>query len=293
MSPKADHKLHTSSLQLFEENFSLLIDQCENIIISYDVQKSKINNENISLINVISVNGCKTPEDFRKYLFALIEPALNKLYQSLSRVHQSYWEAHFAYISDKFDQLTLKTDDERFIFQDDEFGVTHQYHFKSFINCRLSGPNHHDPQIYGQYIRLKAVRFTEVWLEVMFGTIDRLDLMHNLLKQSVAVAGKPASDSDVNGKAEYIIKSNLTVPQLGCLFRLLVKSGLIDVPCRFNMMLINWIIHNFRSKNRESIRLMSIRNKYFTPDLHALDFWEHKIKEWQTMIQAEKDRLLQ
>lgn len=292
MASQTDHNLHTSSLQLFEENFSLLIDQSENIVIRYRFHNPVSKNGHFDTIDIISVNGCKTPEVFKKWLTGLIKPSLDNLYQQLNEVHHSYWEAHLAYIQDKFDQLTMITEDERFIFPKEEFETIRHHHFKSFTNCKLIGPRQNDHHMFSQYIRFKAVRFTEVWVDVLFGAIDRLDLIHKLLLKSLEISADPSPINDNHNKKDYNVKSNLTVPQLGLLFRLLVKSNLIDVPNRHNMLLINWIIHNFQSRNRESIRLGSLRNKYFSPDLQALDFWEQKIKDWLNMIQQERDHIL-
>jgi len=289
----AAHELHSSPLQFFEHNFSSLIDQSKNITIQYCFSKARVKKKDFDRINIVSVNGCATPEEYGKWLTTIIEPSMDNLFKMLKGVHQTYWEPHLDYISDKMEQLTFITTDERFVFQDDDFCLIREHHFKSFNNCRLCGPGQEELNIFGHYIRFKAVRFAEVWIDVIYSAIDRLDLIHKLLLKSIAVSSPLQDDKSTTNKSDYKIKSDLTVSHMGFLFRLLVKSGLIIVPGRQNMNLINWITNNFQSKNQESIRLTSLRNKYFTPDLQALDFWEQKIKDWQTMIQNERDNLLQ
>ncbi|MFA6358431.1 MAG: hypothetical protein WCY09_07215 [Candidatus Omnitrophota bacterium] len=291
MATQTVHILHTSSLQLFEENFSALIYQSENIIIRYRFLNSKTKNGHWDTVDITSVNGYKSPEEFKKWLIGLIEPSLANLYQQLLAVHHTYWEAYLAYITDKIDQLIMITEDERFVFHKEEFETIRQHRFKSFINCKLIGPGQEELHLFSQFIRFKAVRFAEVWVEVLIGTIDRIDLIHKLLIQSEKIS-EPPPIPDKNQKSEFNIKSNLTVPQLGVFFRLMSKSKVIDVPCRQTIQLIDWAIHHFQSKNREAIRPASLRNKFFTLDLAALDFWEQKLNEWLSMIREERNNIL-
>jgi len=292
MAIQSMHKQRSSPLQLFEQNFSPLIDQSKNIIIHYRFCNARTKRKHFNTINIVSVNGCSTPEEFGKRLTGLIEPSLEDLFQWLKGVHQTYWKAHLAYISEKVEKLTCIITDEKFVFQDDESGLIHEHHFKSFNNCKVYGPHQNELHIFRQYIRFKAVKFAEVWLEVLFGTIDSLDLMYELLIGSLETSPGPPPTSVIHNKTGNGIKSDLTVPQLAYFFRILAKTNIIEISARRNNDLINWITENFQSKNREIIKKTSLRNKYFTPDLQALDYWEQKIKEWLTMIRDERSNLL-
>jgi len=217
-----------------------------------------------------------------------------ELRDSLSMVHEHYWEPHLEYIRNKLEDLTRIVEDERFIFQNEEFIQTREHHFKSFINCRLLGPKNGDLILFGQCIRFKAVRFAEVWLEVLYESIDRLDLIHKLLLQSLAVNTESHTLSKVTGSNKNNpIKTNLNVSQIAYLFRILAKSNILDIPPRWNKELIIWITENFQSKNRESISSTSLRNKYFTPDLSAIDCLEGKFKEIIKMISTDRDHILE
>ena len=48
----------------------------------------------------------------------------------------------------------------------------------------------------------------------------------------------------------YNLKFNLSVPQIGYLFRMFVHAEVIEVPNRGNPELIEWITSNFQSKGR-------------------------------------------
>lgn len=287
----ADYKLHASPLLRFEDNFSPLIEQCNNIVITYDYSFPLTDQGPNDRLDVISVNNCSTPEELRKWLTNLIEPLLDNLYNQLKKVHPMYWDSHFTYISDKFEQLTMIAEDERFIFNGGEFCPNRRHHFKSFTNCRMVGPRSADHLMFGQYIRFKAVRFTEVWLEVLFGTIDRLDLIHKLLIQSIEGAEKPPPKMKASYEEDFNIKSNFTVPQLGIFFKLMVAVKIIVVPNRQIVLLIHWIIKHIQSKSREVIKFDSLRNKFFTWDLGSLDYIEKKLNEMIILIQNERNRL--
>lgn len=294
MTIQAGHELHSSPLQLFEQNFSPLINQSKNIIIHYCLGKAKAKAIHCDRINIISVNGCSTPEEFRKCLTEIIEPSLENLYQWLKCIHHLYWDPHLEYIRSKLQKLTMIVEDERFLFQNEEFVQIREHHFKSFTNCKLLGPKDGDLLLFSQCIRFKAVRFAEVWVEVLYEAIDRLILIHKLLLQSFAIEteSKPQPIAPKPNNS-FNIKSNLTVPQLAYLFRILAKTNIIEIPARRNNELINWIIGNFQSKNRETIKHTSLRIKYFTPDPAAIDFWELKLHDFLKMISTDRDSILE
>jgi hypothetical protein len=139
---------------------------------------------------------------------------------------------------------------------------------------------------FGQCIRVSAAKYAEGWLHVIAETIGRIDLKYNLLSKE----GKSELVVAYPDKApEY--KLNLTVPQIGCLLNLFVNSGTIDLPGRHITGFIKWVTANFQSKNRANIQPSSLRNKFSTLDLAALDFWEDTFKGWIKKIQEHRDKL--
>ena len=292
MALQPRHKLHRSPLQLFEQNFNPLIDQSRNIVIHYRFCNDKIKNGHFDTIDIVSVNGCSTPEEFRIWLNNIVEPSLENLFQWLKGVRMSYWKTHLDYIREKVEQLTCIIVDERFVFQDDESGLIHEHNFKSFSNCKVYGPRQDELHIFRQYIRFKAVKFAEAWLDVLYGILDNLDLMHELLLQAPESSVAQSPVPTIQEKPRYSIKSNLTVPQLAYLFRILTKTDIIKVPPHQNNELINWITENFQSKNRETIRNTSLRNKYYTPEPAAIDFWEEKIHDILERFANDRDHIL-
>jgi hypothetical protein len=286
MNPQPEQNYQVTPLRLFEELFEPLIDQSRNIVIRYNIQEENPG-KNFGLSIVIhSVNDCKSTDEFRKKMTAMMDSSLSAVFESLQRAHNSCWQPHVEYIRNKLQDLKAIVEDESIIFNAGIGNYSRHHHFKSFTNCRLEGLKEDYSLMSGQWIRLKVEKFAEVWLQVISDTIGRIDLIYNLLKQTLQT--DLISPHQVIG---LIIKFNLSVPQLGYFLNLLVKTDTIDVPSRHITELIRWAAENFQSKNRDRIQPSSLRNKYSMPDLSALDFWEEKLKEWLSKIQDDRDRL--
>jgi len=293
MEKKPDLNRSHSPLQLFEELFEPLVNLSREISVRYQAFNEKNGMKEEWRIVIASVNGCKSPVDFRHMLQNLILVSLENLHSSLKGVEHYYWLSHIEYIKEKLYLLTSIVDDERFIFPNTDSGITRQHHFKSFTNCKLIGPQEGDINLFSQGIRLKMVRFAEIWLDVIFDAIGRLDLIHKLLLQSLKAGADTASESVSSSiKPDFMIQTDLSVADLGYLFRMFVKSGVIIVPSRKTVDLIRWITGNFQSKKREAIQPSSLRNKYFSPDLASLDHWESILNDLLRMINEERDSLL-
>ena len=293
MEKKPDLNRSNSPLQLFEEVFEPLVNLCREILVRYQAFNEKNGKKEEWRIVIASVNGCKSPESFRHMLQGLTHLSLENLHRSLKGVEHYYWLPHIDYVKDKLYLLTSVVDDERFVFPNTESGITRQHQFKSFTNCTFLGPMDGDIHLFTQAIRLKMVRFAEIWLDVIFDSIGRLDLIYKLLLQSLKAGEEDASGSVCAPvKPDFTIQTDLSVADLGYLFRMLVKSGVIMVPSRKTVDLIRWITGNFQSKKREDIQPNSLRNKYFSPDLVSLDHWESILNDWLRLINEERDSLL-
>lgn len=293
MEKNSDFSRSDSPLQLFEVLFEPLVSLSRDITVRYQAFNEKHGKKEEWRIVITSVNGCKAPEDFRYLLLDLIHASLENLHSSLKAVEHYYWLPHIEYIKDKLFQLTSIVDDERFIFSDKESGLLRQHQFKSFTNCTLFGPKEVDIYLFSQAVRLKMVRFAEVWLDVIFDAMGRLDLIYKLLLQSLKTGSDGVSEpTNAPPRPDFTIQTDLSVADIGYLFRMLVKSGVIIVSSRKNVDLIRWITANFQSKKKDAIQLNSLRNKYFSPDLASLDHWESILHEWLRMITEERDYLL-
>ena len=292
MKKKPDQHLSAVQLQLFEEIFEPLVCLSREITIRYQAFNEKWEKKEAWRIVISSVCDCKFPEDFRLMLVDMIQHSLKILQISLEGVNHVYWLPHIEYIKDKLYKLTLIVSDEHFVFTNEDSEFTQQHHFKSFINSKLIGPNEGDIHLFNQCIRLKVVKFAEIWLNVILDSIDDVDLIYKLLMQSLAVKSEAAQENQgAIKKSDYLVQANLSVAQIGYLFHMMVKSEVIHVSNRKNMDLIRWITENFHSKSRMFIQPTSLRNKYFSPDLAALDFWETILNEWIRLIQDERDAL--
>jgi hypothetical protein len=112
------------------------------------------------------------------------------------------------------------------------------------------------------------------------------------MHKSSWVTRTPASPKDNADGKKFKIKFNTSVDQQAYLFYFLVKSGIIDLPDRTSPQLFDWMTNNLESKNRESIRQSSVRNKYYSHELSTLDYWDEKFLAGLEIIHNERERLL-
>ena len=292
MKKKPDKNLSATPLQLFEEIFEPLVCLSREITIRYQAFNEKLEQKEAWRIEIYSVCDCKLPEDFRLMLVDMIQHSLKILHISLEGVNHVYWLPHIEYIKDKLYKLTLIVEDEHFVFSTDDTELTRMHHFKSFLNSKLVGPKEGDIHLFNQSIRLKVVKFAEIWLTVILDSIDDVELIYKLLIQSLEAKSEAEAESlKLAKKSGYCLQTDLTVAEIGYLFHMMVKSGVVLVLSRKNPDLIRWITENFQSKSRTVIQPTSLRNKYFSPDLAALDNWESILNEWLQMIREERDSL--
>ena len=292
MEKKPDNNLSATPLQLFEEIFEPLVCMSREITIRYQAFNEKCEKKETWRIVISSVCDCKLPEDFRLMLVDMIQHSLKILHISLERVNHVYWLPHIEYIKDKLYKLTLIVGDEHFVFSNDDTELTRMHRFKSFLNSKLIGPKEGDIHLFNQCIRLKVVKFAEIWLTVILDSIDDVELIYKLLIQSLEAKSEAEAKSlKLAKKSGYSLQTDLTVAEIGYLFHLMVKTGVVQVLSRKNPDLIRWITENFQSKSRTVIQPTSLRNKYFSPDLAALDNWESILNDWLQMIREERDSL--
>lgn len=70
------------------------------------------------------------------------------------------------------------------------------------------------------------------------------------------------------------LKTNLTVKELGCLFRALYDMGIIESKHKTDI--ATFIAESFSSKQKEDVSVNSIKNAFDMPDFNAADFWQEK-----------------
>ena len=108
MNPQSEQ-----NYQLFEELFEPFIEQSRNIIIRYHIQEENPGKKFEWKIEIHSVNGCKSPDEFRKKMTALVDSSLHLVYDSLQQVYYSLRSPHTEYIRNKLQALNLIVVDEQ------------------------------------------------------------------------------------------------------------------------------------------------------------------------------------
>jgi hypothetical protein len=294
MAPKFDPSLHTAPLQLFEDSFEPLISLGRNITIYYELGSPDQVTKLGKWITVQSVCGCETPEVFSQLLQTLIKQGIQQLYHILRRVSTNYWTPLLGHVHYRLEQMANIACIGDPVLPDQSASYLSGTKIRYFSSVIPVGPCNDDLPLITGYLRNRTVKFAELWFEAMHMAIDKLHLIEDLLKMSLAEDQDPVAIQPASSKGNLMkIKTDLTVPQLGLLFNLLVQSGQIIIPNRFVSALIRWIINNFSSKNQPSITFQSMRNNFITPDLMALDFWETLLQKWIDLIRRERIRLTQ
>jgi len=283
--------LHSMPLNMFEDMFEPLIEQSKNITIRYHFQEDKSQSTFSGSIVVYSVNDTLCPDDFRVKLINLVESSMQKFGDFLESLDPLQIDPCIDYFIGKLKGLQSLVGNESLFVRGVGEDCTLQCQFRTFKRYRLVGPDTGDCRLFSQAICYKAEIFADVWLQVIDAALDHLELIRNIAKQSLAdeVSGNSMiSDS----KSQFSLKFNMSVSHVGCMFHLLYKSELIDVPDRCIPSLIEWMTGNFQSKNKENISSSSLRNKFFTPDLASLDFWEQKLQDGIKRIRDIRERLI-
>ncbi|MEI7727627.1 MAG: hypothetical protein WCK09_21140, partial [Bacteroidota bacterium] len=239
---------------------------------------------------VSSVNDCPTPESFHRKLTELTDVSLHQVDVFLQQQNPAHIDAQVDYILGKIDALGRIVVDESFLLPDELEGFRH-IKFKSFSKSRLNGPDIGDWSLLGPVICYKTQKFAEIWLQIIQDVKDRLNLIRNMHK-SAWVASTTASSQDKEDSKKFKLKFNTTVGQETFLFHFLVKSGIIDLPDRTSPQLFEWMVNNLESKNRDTISLSSVRNKYYTHEVSTLDYWTEKFLEGLEIINREREDLL-
>ncbi len=294
MSPLSDPFLHTAPLQVFEDCFEPLVFLSRNIIIHYEFcshdQVTKLG----KWLNVISVCGCESPIMFRKYLQSMIPPSMQKLTGILVHIDKKYWRSIINHIINRLQQLADVSHVGALELIDYKSPHIPDLKVKCFKTVIPNGPCLEDDQVIVNYLCCKSAKYAQVWIEVILETIDQLELLYVFLHKSANNTPDQSVETEGNAKGNISkVKTNLTVPQIGVMFYLLVKSRQLIIPDRFISALIRWIVNNFQSKNAENITFSSMRNNFFTLDAMALDFWENLLENWLQMIRKEREHLAQ
>jgi hypothetical protein len=97
---------------------------------------------------------------------------------------------------------------------------------------------------------------------------------------------KETEKSDSPEIQSFKIKVNLTVPQIAYLFRALDKVGILDV--KNKMDLFKSISEIFQTTGKEEPSVKNIKNKFYTPDDFAINFWDEKFSHLKHFAYNEK-----
>ena len=273
-------------LNIFEDHFGPIINQSNHVIIQHQFLVSVPGTKPGDEIITCSVNGYHSPKEFQDHLTRMIDSSISSVFELLQQFPISSWQAPIEHIEYKLQDLASIVEEETIIYNDRSGRYSSHRHFKSFTNCYLEGLSEDLSLMFGQCIRLTAAKYAEVWTQVISDSISRLELKYNFIKETMQMALVPSNQMPVP-----IRKFNLTVSQLGYFLNILITTGTIDIPSGQISDFLKWIVENFQSRNRSFIHQASLRNKYSSPDINALDFWKDKLKEWSSKVQDDLERL--
>ena len=194
----------------FEELFAPFLFQSRNIEINYLYQVQEPCNDPFGEIAIASVNDCSTDDEFRVKLSTLLTTSLQMVFVSLQQTDVTSRAPLLDYVRTKLQSLNSIVISEPIILPDDTGNCSVHHHFKSFANCKLIGPESNHYRIYSQGIRYKSEKFAMVWLQVIDDAGKQIDLIQDMLDQSLKLAQHqpPQTTPKVNN---YNPKFNLSV----------------------------------------------------------------------------------
>ena len=270
------------SLTLFEDMFGTLTDESKTILIHYNPGKSEPKPNRVSDKNVCSVNGCSTPDDFKRKLMKILDDSFKSLFHYLSQSDEVYRTIQIKSIRMRLQDLTSIISEETIIIHEGFGKYPHHKQFKTFKKPEFTGFDEEDHLKCGQWMMSIAEEYAEVWLGVIEKAISRIDMIHEFLDNT------PGEEQRKEEKVP-MVKLDNTVSEIGYILNLLIRSGSIIVPPRKISEFINMVAKNVQSKNSVFIKPSSLRNKYTVPDFKAVDTWKEKIDVIRDMICGDEE----
>lgn len=220
-------------------------------------------------------NNFNQPTDFEKHLVELYSLMCNEVNEKLKESSDAkftkllYLEA----FQDKNKQL-LKI----IIAEHHESGI------ESFYHKNLEVKNISD--IYEDQHQSNFHSFFKDYLFICTDFINRFqDYINKRCEHVIRLEEKDFSQPI---KPIKKLKTNLSVGELSTLFRILRDKNLI-IPENKNEIPI-FITQYFESKERENIKLDSANNKFYSPPLPSLSFWEENLLLLRQKIQDLKSK---
>ncbi|MEI6900552.1 MAG: hypothetical protein WCL00_11795 [Bacteroidota bacterium] len=274
---------------LFEKLFAPFIFESRNIEINYVYQFREPSAELFAEIAITMVNGCSTQEEFREKLSGQLNTSIQSVYDSLQQKNPTGLTPFLDHIRSKLHNLASAVKAEQITIPDETGKCTLNHQFKSFVDCKLSGPGNGPYNLFSQGIRYKAEIFAIVWREVIDDAINKVDLMQDLLLESIT-ENQLSQLQTVEESDTFRPKLNLSVSQLGYFLNLLVRTGIIDLLPRQISSFIKWVCKHLQSKNQPSIQPTSLRNKYTTPDRATADSIETFLYSMIDLIKQDREK---
>lgn len=237
-----------------------------------DIQHTdELGNVNSSTEEITTFNNISSPSDFEKHLVELYGLMCNEVNEKLKESSDA-----------KFTKLLyLETFQEKnknllkiIIAEQYESGVE-AYHHKNLEVKNISDryEDQHQSNFHSSFkdYLLICTDFINKFQEYISKRVEYVIRLEekDFLSQSNTSVKK--------------LKTNLTVSEIGCLFRILKEEKLIEADTQTEI--FNFISNSFESKKVKQLSVKSVKNDYDSPESKPLEFWDTTFTRFKQIIQ--------
>ena len=241
------------------------IEKHSNIHINYEAHPVAYDDEYVVDFRVLSVNGTTSLAEFNAITTEVTESFLENFGQVVRGIPKKYRMKFCDRSLDRFtDLMDLVTYERNYsayrpFYEEPEPGIF------LFMQPSFSGNQYHNSPIYMDQILVCASDYAYVWWEVMSQLLDELKILITTIKVLPELTSVPVHDPGFEK-----IRMRLTVPQLSCLIKLMIKANLIDVTNKTE--LFKSIAEVFQTKGQDNLSWRNVKNHHDSPSPDAMEF---------------------
>lgn len=163
----------------FEELFSEVIEESQNIIIEYHDGNFTYEDQDYITFKVDRVNECSTSDQFKHKVLKMIRVSIRKLKNHINNIPEEERIDFLHSIKNRLSELSCVVGDEVVIEEASEYGPREELHYKTFVNPSFNGTIDELIDSYKKSINRKAEDYAEKWIEAIGEAKQILDFLIN------------------------------------------------------------------------------------------------------------------
>jgi hypothetical protein len=272
----------------YNEIFKDFLPICENNVIEYKIfpaKKVPINNYKIDfkndpdydiilkydIVNIITFNGHADIISFKSE----IQHSLNNSFLLLrSKIKEIDTYNQFVFLEYIKDQLVILKNrvDEKFAYRINPnlyMNLKDGKHFLGFVNVETKGSLKKINSRVQDLIECEAAHYPKCWIQHIDESIIKVNELIETCKLFSGTSGKKQVP-------QIKIKTDLSVPELAYLFRVLKEEKLINIASGKAEEFFRAVSDSFSSKMQPEISPKSFKTDFYSPDPNIINFWHQK-----------------